>query len=158
MFFFHKAEPLHSDELCYLQIESVWGKPVPLFQFIGALATNLDKHWIYCLSIVIINSDIGCCISYFSCCYSKYPDKSNLRKEGFDFVVTVGCSGKPQWKELEAAITLYHSQEAESDECWYTAHFHLFIWFKIEGPTHGVAVFPSHIIWVLPHKHAQRLT
>ena len=67
------------------------------------------------------------CVSYFSYCCNKMPDKNQLKEgkvcPGSHFRDTVHHFRKPWQQELEAAGHGVYSQEAESNECWCSARF-----------------------------------
>lgn len=42
--------------------------------------------------------------------------------------------GKAQWGDLERGHMSIHSEEAESEECWYPASFLLFMKFRTPKP------------------------
>lgn len=64
-----------------------------------------------------------------ACCSHKIPDGNNFWKKGsFQFTMgTVHHDREVMWQGLEAAGHIAPSQEADSDERWYSAHFFLCI-------------------------------
>lgn len=89
--------------------------------------TYLPTSHYSCLSTVCIVKMAGW--TGYSCC-DKILDKSNSRNEGGFFLVLFShslCGGKNMragmWGSWSHAI---HSQEAESNECWFSTQYHLF--------------------------------
>lgn len=70
-----------------------------------------------------------------ACGSHKIPDGNNFWKKGsFQFAKgTVHHGREIMWQELEAA-----GHVADSDECWYLAHFFLFI--QSGTSTHGMVL------------------
>lgn len=75
-----------------------------------------------------------------ACGSHKIPDGNNFRKKGsFQFTKgTVHHGREVTWQERAADSHVAPSQEADRDECWYSAHVFLFI--QSGTPAHGMVL------------------